>query len=198
MADLPPNSVQPEDQAAWRAGLEAHHARDDGVWLVLRKKAGSAARLTYDEVVEEALCFGWVDSKPRRLDEQRSMLYVAPRRAGSGWSRLNKARVERLIQQGRLAPAGLAKVEAARHDGSWAALDAIEALEIPEDLASALANHPPATTRFERFPRSAKRQILEWIASARTPETRGKRVQETAQLAQLGERANQWQRKGQP
>lgn len=153
------------------------------------------AALGYDDAVEEALCFGWIDSKPRKLDEERSMLWFAPRKARAGWSRPNKERVARLTAQGLMAAAGLAKVAAAKADGSWSALDAVEDLEIPSDLADVLASLPPAAENFDRFPRSAKRGILEWIANARRPETRQARVAETARLASRNERANQWKGK---
>lgn len=194
MPDAPENSVHPLSRAEWRAWLERHQTRPDGVWLVTFKKATGEPRVEYDEAVEEALCFGWVDSKPGRLDDRRSLLWFAPRKAGSGWSRPNKERVERLTAEGRMAPAGLAVVEAARADGSWNALDAVEALEVPDDLAAALAANGDAARTFDAFPRSAKRGILEWIVTAKRPETREKRVAETARLAAENVRANQWKK----
>ena len=192
--DLPENSIHPASRAEWRAWLEQHHTRAAGVWLISFKKGTGKPRLEYDEAVEEALCFGWVDSNPNKLDDERSMLWFAPRKAGTGWSRPNKERVERLVAVGLMAPAGMAKVAAARQDGSWGALDAVEALEIPPDLAVALAGYPAAQANFDAFPRSAKRGILEWIVSAKTPATRAKRVDETARLAQENVRANQWRK----
>ena len=126
----------PEDRRAWRDWLERHHATAPGVWLVSYKKESGRPRVPYAETVEEALCFGWVDSRPNALDATRAMLLFSPRRPGSPWSRLNKGRVERLTAEGLLAPAGLAVVEAARRDGSWDLYDAIEALTVPEDLLS--------------------------------------------------------------
>lgn len=149
----------------------------------------------YDELVEEALCFGWIDSKPRALDANRSMLWFAPRKAGTGWSRLNKARVTRAIKAGRMTPSGLKKVNEAKRDGSWAALDAVEALELPPDLLRAFAKYPLARDNFEKFPRSTKRSILEWIGNAKTTATRDKRVAETASRAAVNERANQWRKR---
>lgn len=149
----------------------------------------------YDAMVEEALCFGWVDSKPQKLDDERSMLYFAPRKAKSGWSRPNKERVGRLIAEGSMHASGLAKIEAAKADGSWAMLDAVEALETPPDLTHALRAASPALTYWDAFPRSAKRGILEWIAQAKKPETRAARIANTAELAQRNERANQWKPK---
>lgn len=191
-AKPPENSVHPLSRAEWRAWLEENHGRAEGVWLISYKKATGKPRFEYGEAVEEALCFGWVDSKPNKLDDERSLLWFAPRRAGTGWSGPNKERVERMIAQGLMRPAGLAKVEAARKDGSWEALDAIEALEVPADLEKALGEHPKAKDYFEAFPRSVKRGILEWISTAKKPETRAKRVKETARLAAENKRANQW------
>ncbi len=188
----PPNSVHPTSRAAWRAWLRAHHGRTEGVWLVSHKKATGRPRMEYGESVEEALCFGWIDSKPAKLDAERTMLYFAPRKPGTGWSRPNKERVARLLAAGLMEPAGLAKVEAAKRDGSWTRLDAIEALEVPDDLARALASLPDAARHFDAFPRSVKRGILEWIATAKKPETRARRIAETARLARTNERANQW------
>ena len=111
MADPPPDSVHPRSCAEWRSWLEDHHTQDTGVWLISYKKATGQPRVEYDEAVEEALCFGWVDSKGNMLGDERSMLWLAPRRRGSGWSRPNKQRIERLLAAGLMAPAGLAKIE---------------------------------------------------------------------------------------
>jgi uncharacterized protein YdeI (YjbR/CyaY-like superfamily) len=191
-AKLPPSAIHPKTRAEWRAWLEQHHTRTEGVWLVSYKKATGKARFDYDEAVEEALCFGWVDSKGNKLDDERSMLWFAPRQSGSGWSRPNKQRIERMIEAGLMMPTGLAKIEAAKRDGSWTALDAIEALEIPPDLDRALQVNPIADRYFQAFPRSVKRAILEWIANAKKPETRARRIEETARLAAQNLRANQW------
>jgi len=192
MTKAPPNSTHPTSRTEWRAWLEDNHTRDDGVWLISYKKATGKPYVTYEEAVEEAICFGWVDSKISRLDEERAMRWFAPRRPGSSWSRSNKQRVEKMIAAGQMTAAGLAKIEAAKEDGTWNALDAVENLEVPDDLAGALAAYDAAGANFEAFPRSVKRSILEWIASAKRPATRRKRVEETARLAQDNIRANQW------
>lgn len=188
----PADSIHPQTRAAWRAWLRANHRREKGIWLVAYKKATGKPRFEYDHAVEEALCFGWIDSKPAKLDDRRSMLWFAPRKPGTGWSKRNKERVERAIRAKRMTRAGLAKIEAARRDGSWSRLDAIEALEIPPDLAAALRAHRPAQRHFEAFPRSVKRGILEWIAGAKRADTRIRRIEETARLAARNQRANQW------
>lgn len=194
MRDELDNAIHLTARADWRAWLEQHHTRTKGVWLISFKKGTGKPRVAYEEAVEEALCFGWIDSIQRTLDDERAMLWFAPRKPRTGWSKLNKQRIERLTAAGLMAPAGLAKIEDAKQDGSWQALDAVEALDIPPDLAAALGSYPSAQTYFDAFPRSVKRNILEWIASARTPATRAKRVAETARLAEQNIRANQWRR----
>jgi len=190
--DLPENAVHPLTRSAWRDWLIANQDRAVGVWLVYYKKGTGLPRVDYDEAVEEALCVGWIDSKPRALDDARSMLYFAPRKAGTGWSRPNKERVARLLAERLMLPAGLSKVEAAKADGSWERLDAVEDLVVPADLSDALRRHGAAHTYWDAFPRSVRRGILEWIQNAKRPETRAKRVEETARLAARNERANQW------
>jgi len=192
MVKPPKNSFHPKTRSEWREWLINHHTQTEGVWVISFKKASGKSRMEYDEAVEEALCFGWVDSKPNKLDEERAMLWFAPRKAGTGWSKLNKSRVEKLIDAGMMTPAGFAKIEAAKQDGSWNSLDKIEALEIPPDLAKALAKNKTAKNYFDEFPRSVKRAILEWIASAKKPETRVKRIEETVTSAEKNIRANQW------
>lgn len=181
-----------ESRAQWRGWLQRHHASSPGIWLVRWKKDTGRPQVGYDAVVEEALCFGWVDSRPRSLDSQRSALLLTPRRPGSSWSRANKRRIEALEAGGRLAPAGVAAVERARADGSWSALDQVETLIEPADLRAALDAVHAARVQWDAFPRSTRRAILEWINTARTDPTREKRVRQTAIDAAQGMRANQW------
>jgi len=189
-ADL--QRVEVTSRVRWRAWLEKHHGQAESIWLVTYKKSAGDRHVPYDAVVEEALCFGWVDSLPRKLDEHRTMLLLSPRKPGSAWSALNKRRAERMIAEGSMHPAGLAKIEAAKADGSWNRLDAVEALAVPDDLAAALAKHGRAAENFENFPRSVRRGILEWILQAKRPETRAKRIAQTATLAAGNKRANQF------
>jgi uncharacterized protein YdeI (YjbR/CyaY-like superfamily) len=176
----------------WRDWLQDNHQQSAGVWLVYNKKTSGLPHLDYGAQVEEALCFGWIDSKPAKVDNVRSSLYFAPRKPKSGWSKPNKERVEQLLKLDLIQPAGLAKIEEAKKDGSWSLLDTVEALEIPKDLAQELAKYTQAAGYFAAFPRSAKRGILEWILQAKRPETRQARIEETARLAQDNLRANQW------
>jgi len=181
--------------ADWRRWLRAHHTQTTGIWLVYAKK-DHHEHVAYVDTVEEALCFGWIDSTSGVVDENYSKLWFAPRKRGSGWARTNKERVERLIASGRMTPAGLAVIEAAQADGSWTALDAVENMEEPDDLVRALAASPHARTHWDGFPPGVRKQILQWIATAKRPDTRARRIDETARLASKNIRANQWERKG--
>ena len=187
-------SIHPLTRDAWRAWLMENHETAEHIWFIRYKKSAGKPIVSFDEAVEEALCFGWIDSLPRKLDEERTMLYFAPRKKGSGWSRVNKERIERMVAAGKMTDVGLQKIEEAKADGSWSKLDAIENLDVPDDLAQALAERPPAAEYFEAFPRSVKRGILEWILNARRPATREKRILQTADMAQRNERANQWRK----
>jgi len=195
VAELDTETIHPKTALAWRKWLERQHARTQGVWLISYKVATGKPRITYDEAVATALCFGWIDSKPRALAEERSMLWFAPRKTGSAWSKNNKERVEQLLHANAMHATGLAKIEEAKQNGSWNKLDSVEALVLPPDLLQAFQAHPGALGYFEAFPRSSKRAILEWIGNAKTGTTRAKRVLETATLAAGNVRANQWVRR---
>ena len=184
-----------ESRAQWRAWLERHHATSPGVWVVTYKKAARRPSPSYDEIVLEALCFGWIDSKPGKVDDERTKLYVCPRSRGSVWSAANKARVEPLLAAGLMTPAGQALIDRARADGSWNTLDRSDALEVPPALASAFDAHPGSEERFNAFPPGVRRQLLFWVESAKTADTRARRVDEIARLAQQNVRANQWRPK---
>lgn len=148
-------------------------------------------RVEYDDAVEEALAFGWIDSKANTLDDERSLMWMSPRKPKSGWSKLNKERIARLERNGSMAPAGRAVVASAKKSGAWALLDKVEALEVPDDLRDALSGNPLANEFFDRFPPSAKKGILTWVASAKRDATRQKRIEETVRLAAENKRANQ-------
>ncbi|WP_240694851.1 YdeI family protein [Cryobacterium sp. SO1] len=137
---------------------------------------------------------GWVDSKPQKLDDERTMLYFSPRKPTSAWSRPNKIRVEALRAAGLILPAGEAAIAHAISNGSWALLDEVEDLIVPPDLAEAFEENPPARANWDQFPPSARRGILEWIVQAKRPQTRAARILETAQLASRNQRAAQWTR----
>lgn len=180
-----------ETRAQWRAWLAAHAATSPGVWLVTWKRSSGRPVLAYEDLVEEALCFGWVDGQARAVDAERTSLLLTPRRRGSGWARTNKERVARLQAAGLMQPAGQAVVDAAVADGSWTLLDASEALEEPSELAAALDANPAARAAWNGFPPSARKQLLGWVTTAKRPETRARRIAETVARAARGERANQ-------
>ena len=184
--------VQAEDRASWRAWLEANHATESSAWLVTWRPGSGMPVLDYEASVEEALCFGWIDSTGGQVDESRRKLYFARRKPRSVWAASNKARVERLIAAGLMAPAGLAAIERAKANGSWAQLDAVERLEVPGDLQAALDAHPPAAAHWAAFPPSSRKMMLGWIADAVRPDTRAARVAAMARFAARNERANQW------
>ena len=193
--DLPLVAVP--TRQAWRNWLAAEHERAAGVWAVTVKKSALAPGEDYvsaRDLNEECLCVGWIDSKPGKVDQRRTALLCTPRRPGSGWSKVNKDRIERLLADGLVLPAGAATIEAAKAHGSWSMLDEIDALTIPDDLAAALAAIESARRHFDAFAPSARRGILEWIAQAKTEATRTKRIEETARLAGDNRRANQWPR----
>ncbi len=179
-----------EDRREWREWLATNHAILQGIWLIYYKKASGKSSVSYAESVEEALCFGWIDSRKNMLDDERSVQLFSPRKARSLWSKLNKERVEKLIEQGLMTGAGLKKIEAARQNGLWTQYDMIEALEVPQDLERGLAANQLAHANFMAFSNSSKKIILWWIGSAKRPETRLKRIEETVQLAAENIRAN--------
>lgn len=185
------------DRGALRAWLTRNHATHPPIWLVYDKATpgGGARALSYDAIVEEALCFGWIDSVSGRVDERRSKLYFSARKPGSVWSALNKRRIQTLTEQGLMTPAGQALITRAQADGSWTALDRAEALEIPKDLLAAFtaasriasptgrSRARRARANFESFPPGVRKRILWWVMSAKRPQTRAARVAEVARDA---------------
>ena len=178
--------------AGW---LAANHTRPTGIWVVMDRRGTNPTQVDYESAVEEALCFGWIDSKVVKLDTKRTLQWFSPRRPGGTWARTNKARVERLTAAGLMTPAGLAVIEDAKRTGAWTILDDVENLVVPDDLAAAFAAAPPAQANWDAFSRSAKMFILYWIIQAKRPETRAARVAETARRAALNEKANEPRRK---
>lgn len=178
--------------ADWRAWLEKNHASEGEIWLIYYKRASGKPSLTHDEALDEALCYGWIDGIVSRLDGERYMQKWTPRKPGSVWSAANKARIEKLTHEGRMAAPGLAKVAAAQRDGSWDKLSDIDRIgrppEIPEDLKKALAEKPDVMEKFERLPPSQKKLWGWWILSAKRPETRARRIAETIKGVAAGRR----------
>ena len=185
----------PRNRQAWRNWLQKNHATKQSVWLIMYKKSSGKPTILYNEVVEEALCFGWIDSVPRKRDAESSFLYISVRKAKSGWSALNKTRIEKLLRENKMAAAGLQKIEAAKKDGSWSALDKIEALEMPAALQKALTRNKKALAHFNGFPSSVRKQLFLWVESAKTPVTKEKRITGIVTLAEKNIRASQWKPK---
>ena len=178
-----------EDRAAWRRWLERHHSTAKGVWLVSWRTQTGKPRVDYDAVVEEALCFGWIDGHQKPVDDERNMQLITPRRRGSAWASSNKKRVASLEKAGAMTEAGRRVIEAAKADGSWSKYDSAEAVEIPSDLTAALAANAVAASTFAGFTDAGKRAILRWLIDAKRPETRAKRIAETVRLAAQNKRA---------
>ncbi|HKX73853.1 MAG TPA: YdeI/OmpD-associated family protein [Acidimicrobiia bacterium] len=174
-----------------RRWLEKNHSTSPGIWLVTYGKRQGQHHVPYDDVVEEALCYGWIDSQAKKLDEERSALRLTPRKPSSGWSPSNKERVARLTEEGRMTPAGLAVVEAAKASGAWTALDQANQLLEPDDLLEALAANPQAEAKWRGFTPSARKALLAWITTARRPETRARRIAQTVEEAAAGRRADE-------
>lgn len=180
--------VYARDRAEWRAWLAARHADAPGAWLVYYKKGSGKSGVSYEEAVEEALCFGWIDSVMRALDAERNIQMFTPRKRKSPWAPSNKERVARLIAQGLMAPAGLAAVEAAKSDGRWTAYEDAAQRPMPDDLAAALASNPEAERHFSTYAPGARRELIRWVAMAKRPETRQRRI--AAILSAAAERRN--------
>jgi uncharacterized protein YdeI (YjbR/CyaY-like superfamily) len=180
-ADYP--RVHPKTTAEWRRWLRDNHDKAQGVWLVAYKAGTGKSRLTYDESIPDALCFGWIDSLNKPLDHERTALLFTPRKPGSGWSRTNKVRIAQLMKEGRMETAGLAKIAAAKRDGSWTLLDSVEALEVPEDLRKALGAGGMRT--FEALSPGRRKEHLRALVTAKKAETRAKRIADIVKVMRL-------------
>lgn len=183
--------VEPESRDALRRWLGGHHNTSPGIWLVLDKKVagGAPRRVALSDAVEELLCFGWIDSLPRRLDATRFMVLATPRKPKSVWSQANRKRVEQLIARNLMRPPGMAKVVAAQADGSWSVLAESDRLEVPADLHRAFRGRASARRNFDRFPAGVRKSILAWISLAKTEPTRAARVAQTVERAANNERS---------
>jgi uncharacterized protein YdeI (YjbR/CyaY-like superfamily) len=187
---IKPKEFVPTDRASWRDWLARNHRQQDAIKLVLFKKDSGKFNLSISDAIDEALCFGWIDSTPGKRDDLSFTIHMAPRNPKSNWSAVNKRKVERLIANNLMTPSGMEMIVWAKETGTWNALDAVEEGVLPDDLRTQLLETPMAMAHWEAFPRSAKRGILEWILAAKKPETRMKRVLETAEKAARNKKAN--------
>ncbi|OYQ37318.1 hypothetical protein CHU92_08460 [Flavobacterium cyanobacteriorum] len=184
------NSFYAADRKKWRQWLQQNHQSRVSVWLLIYHKSGSKPSVYYDEAVEEALCFGWIDSKPAKNDAESYYLFFSRRNPKSNWSKANRERVERLSAGGLIMPAGQAVIDIAKKTGTWDALVDVENGVIPPDMQQLFDKNKTAYDNFMAFSASSKRIILEWILNAKRPETRQKRIEEAVALAEKNLKAN--------
>lgn len=170
----------PSSQKQWRSWLQKNHAKKDAVWLIFYKKNAGQPTLTWSDAVDEALCFGWIDSIKKTLDEERSIQFFSKRKAKSTWSKINKAKVERLADEGLMMPAGQASIDRAKENGSWTTLDTVEELTIPKELEKAFKSRPGSKDFFLSLSKSVRKMMLHRIVMAKRDETREKRIAEIA------------------
>jgi uncharacterized protein YdeI (YjbR/CyaY-like superfamily) len=185
-------TITPKSRSDFRTWLSKHHRQKDSVWVVIFKAASGKSNLSAADVAEEALCWGWIDSVPNKLDDNRYKLRVSPRSPTSAWSALNKKRVKKLISKELMTSHGMRKIKLAKTNGSWTKLNASDRFEMPKDLSRLLKQNKKASDFYRSMAPSSKRAILEWINAAKTQLTRQKRIKETVRLAGMGIRANHY------
>lgn len=173
----------PKNRKEWRKWLEKNHKGKDAIWLIFYKKSSAKYNLSWSDSVDEALCFGWIDSTKRTVDEERYKQYFSKRKADSNWSKINKDKVNALIDQGLMMEEGLKSIEIAKENGSWTILDEVEALVMPKDLNEALSKNDVSGKFFDELSKSDKKILLYWVFSAKRQETRRKRIQEIVKNA---------------
>lgn len=178
----------PSSKSDWRKWLMKNHCLEQSVWLIYFRASTKIPSLTWSEAVDEALCFGWIDSIKKTIDEERYMQYFSRRKPTSAWSKINKEKVAKLIRSDRMTEAGLECIRIAKQNGTWSILDAVEALIIPEDLKIALKSREGGLEFFEQQSKSLKKQMLYWVVVAKRVETRKKRIREIAHNAGKGMR----------
>lgn len=178
-----PGHFYPSNRQQWRAWLEKNHEKEQSVWLIYYKMKSGMPTISWSEAVDEALCFGWIDSKALPVDDEKYKHFFCKRKASSTWSKVNKEKVKQFIEDGRMTPAGLKSIEIAKQNGSWTILDEVEELIIPADLEKAFKAHKGSKIFFLGLSKSVKKMILQWLVLAKRAETRQKRVSEVAEAA---------------
>jgi uncharacterized protein YdeI (YjbR/CyaY-like superfamily) len=173
----------PKSKQDWRKWLKNNHQKKQSIWLICYKKQANIPTITWSEAVDEALCFGWIDSTRKSIDSEKFIQFFTKRKPRSAWSKINKEKIERLMSENLMSQAGLESVEIAKQNGSWTLLDQIEELYIPEDLELAFEANPGSKDYFLSLSKSIKKIILHWVTVAKRPETRQSRINETAVLA---------------
>lgn len=173
----------PPNKQAWRKWLEENHINEQGVWLIFYKKSSATPNLSWSEAVDEALCFGWIDSVKKSIDSEKYKQYFGKRKDKSNWSRVNKEKIKLLTEKGLIRKMGLRSVAIAKENGSWNILDSVENLEIPSELNKEFKKNPEAETYFLSLSKSVRKTILYWVVSAKRAETKQKRIEEIVQSA---------------
>ncbi|HNL07967.1 MAG TPA: YdeI/OmpD-associated family protein [Chitinophagales bacterium] len=173
----------PQSKQEWRNWLEKNHAEKNAIWLLYYKKQTKKPTLTWSEAVDEALCFGWIDSVRKTVDHESSIQLFSKRKPKSTWSRINKQKTETLISHGLMTEAGMKSIDIAKQNGSWQILDSVEELLTPPDLAQAFQAKPTAKQYFETLSKSIRKAILQWLVLAKKQETRAKRIAEIVDSA---------------
>lgn len=176
-------SICPKNKKEWREWLESNHITQESIWLIIHKKGSETPSITWSDAVDEALCFGWIDSIKKPIDTERYRQFFGKRKAESTWSKINKQKVALFIEQGLMAEAGLQSIEIAKENGSWSVLEEVEELSIPVDLEEEFAKFPNSKAFFLSLSKSARKALLQWIVLAKRTETRDNRIKEIAKLA---------------
>jgi uncharacterized protein YdeI (YjbR/CyaY-like superfamily) len=185
-------TFSPQNSQEWRKWLEENHSIKNSIWLIYYKKKSKIPSIEYNEAVDQALCFGWIDSKSKPIDDEKYMQFFSKRKPKSVWSKINKNKIERLTSEGLMSQAGLDIIQIAKENGSWFILDDAESLIIPQDLSIELDKNPLAKDYFINLSRSNKRNILQWLVLAKRAETRQNRIKEIVDLANLGRKPKQF------
>jgi uncharacterized protein YdeI (YjbR/CyaY-like superfamily) len=183
MAEEIIETICPKNKQQWRQWLQENHGKKQSIWLIYYKKKSSMPTVNWSEAVDEALCFGWIDSKKQSIDEEKYMQFFCRRKSNSSWSKVNKAKIQRLEAEGLMTQAGFNSIETAKLNGSWAILDEVEELIIPEDLDREFQKRLGSKSYFLSLSMSDRRNILQWIVLAKRQQTRLKRIQKIGELA---------------
>lgn len=182
----------PKSRADWRKWLKRNHQSKQSIWLVYFKLSTKVASVSWSEAVDEALCFGWIDSTKKTIDTERYMQYFSKRKPNSTWSKVNKEKIIKLIENNLMTKAGFDSIETAKQNGTWSLMDDVEKLILPEDLRIALNNNKSSMVFFQSQSKSIKKAMLHWVVIAKKIETRKKRIAEIARLAAKGLIPNQF------
>lgn len=179
--------IHPKTRAGWRSWLKENNAKCDGVWLIYYRASTGKRRLSWEDAVREALCFGWIDSKVKPIDDARYKQIFTPRKPRSVWSKINKEYVAELIEAELMTDAGLCAVDIAKQNGAWSLLEPVDALIVPADLGSALRRSRRAREAYEALSKPAKRSVLYSLYSAKREDTRAKRLAKALAVLEDGE-----------